>query len=138
MKAADIIKKISTERGIDLITKGEIDLVPLNDLNVHKREIWNLSVTSDPKNYFLSMNTAHRNKMSYTFEFEVADLQEGRALCLELSEDFGTPPCELSIAERADKNQKLYLAIHIHPEFSFTPKTSPKGQATQELVLHFV
>lgn len=138
MKASDIIKEIYRERGMDSVGEGILDLVPLNDLNVHRKEIWNLSITNAPEYYFLEMNKTCRNKACYNFKFPISDLEEAIKLCKELSENFGTPPCEMLSLKDLNSSKSLFLAVHIHPEFNFTAKTNKKPALTQELVLNFV
>lgn len=137
MKAEEIIQQISRERGMDTRGVSNIELVPLNDLNVHKREVWNMSITHDPDNYFLNMNRKFNNKIGYSYRFKIRDLDEGKELCSELSRDFGTPPCEMSAFQKFLEGQALFLAIHIHPEFNFTPKLGKSFAATQEVVLNY-
>lgn len=140
MKAAEIIRQISRERGIDpgYISGSAIDLVPPDGLNVHKRDIWNLSITSKPGDYFSSMAARNMSKTSYSYKFQIASLEEGKELCRELSKDFGTPPCEICFVNDLHPAEPVYLAIHIHPEFDFVPRTTKQPEATQEVVLNFV
>jgi len=123
---------------MDSIGEGNLDLVPLNDLNVHRREIWNLSITNNPEDYFKAMNEACKNKACYNFKFLVSSLEEAKNLCKELSENFGVRPCEMSSLQKLKPHGPLFLAIHIHPEFNFTPKKNKAPAATQELVLNFI
>ena len=137
MKAMHIIQQISLERGIDFPCAPTLDLVPPNGLNVHKREVWNLSITDDPGSYFLSMDKKYNNRAGYYCKFILKDLQEGLLLCRELSQKFGTSPCDLVSSQLLNSNNVLYLAIHIHPEFDFTPTSGKIIPATQEFVLNF-
>jgi len=137
MKAADIIKQISIERGIDSLGIDNLDLVPLNDLNIHKREVWSLCITIDPEKYFLLMDKKYKNKSGHYCKFPINDLEEGKELCHELSKNFGTPPCETISLKNLNPGEVLYLAIHIHSEFSFTPKIDKSSPVTQDLVLNF-
>jgi hypothetical protein len=140
MKANDIIRQISIERGLNSINDKNIDLVPIKDLDIHKQEIWSLSITNSPEEYFADMDKKYKNKTAYYCKFLLQDLSEGLRLCRELSQDFGTQPCEMSSSLLENVGKALYLVIHIHPEFKFTPKTSTKNihAATRELVLNFM
>jgi hypothetical protein len=137
MKATEILQQIASERGLDFIGKGHIDLVPLNDLDIHKREVWNMTITNVPEEYFQTMNRLYRQKIGYTFSFKVSSIEQGRELCRELSHDFGMPSCEMMPGKTVLESEPVYLAIHIHSEFSFTPKTNRQVPATQDLVVHF-
>jgi hypothetical protein len=140
MEAKDIIRQIALERGLNAIDEKNIDLVPLKDLNIHKQEIWSLSITSDPDAYFTRMDEKYKNKTGYYCKFQLKNINEGLRLCRELSQDFGTQPCELSSTTLDNNGKPLYLVIHIHPEFKFTPKPDPHNidAATRELVLNFI
>ena len=136
MKAIDIIKKIYSERGEEYPGEKTLEVLPINDLSVHKREVWSLSVTTDPTTYFGTMNKKFRNKTSWTCKFQLENLEEGIKLCTDLSNDFGTSPCKMDKMKDTHAGAQLFLAIHIHPEFSFTP-SSQAQPATQEVVLNY-
>lgn len=140
MEAKDIIKQIAIQRGVNSFTEKNIDLVPPDGLNVHKQEVWSLSITADPDAYFKSMDEKYKNRTGYYCKFLLLDLEEGLRLCRELSEDFGTQPCEMSSTLLQNLHKPLYLVIHIHPEFKFTPKENSRSidRATRELVLTFM
>jgi len=137
MKAADIIGHISLERGLESINDNKIDLVPLKDLDVHRRDVWSLSITAHPDKYFLEMDKKYKNKTGYYFKFPLANLEEGLRLCRELSQEYGTQPCEMS-SKQLNVDKPIYLVVHIHPEFSFTSKTKTSLAVTRELVMNFV
>ncbi|PBQ30310.1 hypothetical protein CNR22_00550 [Sphingobacteriaceae bacterium] len=136
MKAIDIIKKIYSERGQEYPGEKTLEVLPISDLSVHKREFWSLSVTADPGSYFVSMDKKFMNKSSWTCKFPIKDLEEGIKLCADLSKDFGTLPCKMDALKQLNSREQLFLAIHIHPEFSFTPSSKAKP-ATQEVVLNY-
>jgi len=135
MQAIDIIKKIYEERGLDYPDEKVLDLVPINDLNVHKREVWSLSITGDPELYYSKMDKKFKSRTNYYYKFLVKNMEDGRRLCVELSNDFGTSPCKID-SFQLNEGKGIYLAIHIHPEFSFI-HSAQAAPATQEVVVSY-
>lgn len=138
MNAADVIRQIALERGTTTIHNEKPDLVPLKDLNVHKREIWCLSITAEPESYFAEMDRKYRNRTGYYCKFRLQNLEEGLRLCRELSENYGTQPCEMLSKYLHTPDKPIYLVVHVHPEFNFSPKAQSPLAVTSELVMNFV
>jgi hypothetical protein len=138
MDTADIIKQICSETGLDFTGKESMDLVPLKDLNIHKTEVWSLAITDAPENHFFKMNKQYRNKIGYRFKFKIAGTDHGLELCKGLSLALGVEAVKIPLPQQPDSNTELYLAVHIHPEFIFTPKHNKTSAPTQALKMCFV
>lgn len=138
MTATEIIKHISSETGLDFTGKESLNLVPLNDLHVHKTDVWSLTITHTPDHYFSEMTRQYKNKVGYHFKFPITDSTHGLALYKDLSIGFGISDIKTPVPQHVQANDLLYLAVHIHPEFNFTPKTNQAFVPTQELKLCFI
>ena len=138
MTTTDIIKQICSETGIDFIGNESLDLVPFNDLNVHKTEVWSLTITNTPEEYFLKMDHRYKNKVGYRFKFPISSPEHGIELCKGLSYEFGIHDMKIPTLQTTDAATGLYLAVHIHPEFVFTQRKARLFVPTQELKMCFV
>lgn len=138
MNARDIIEQISFERGSDFDAGGELDLPTFKDLTVHKTEVWELTLTAHPADYFNVMNERYPGRPNYKRKYQVNGIPEGLSLCKELSRNFGIASPELPMLALPEEDNELYLAIHIHSEFSFTQKTTIPQPSTLQRKCVFV
>jgi len=139
MNTTDVIRKICSETGIDFKAKGSPDLVPLNDLSIHKTEVWSLAITDTPEYHFTAMSRQYRNRIGYRFRFRIDTIEEGLELCKGLSRELCDEDLQLPVSiHPAAAGRELYLAVHIHPEFAFTPKKDKSSSDTRTLKMCFV
>jgi len=138
MTTTDIIKQICSETGIDFMGNESLDLVPFNDLAVHKTEVWSLTITSSPEEHFVKMDKQYKNKIGYRFKFPITDPDHGLELCKGLSHEFGMTDMNIPAPQKIYPSADIYLAVHIHPEFVFTPNKKERVAATQALKMCFM